>query len=113
MKLTGEAKTQHSLSAGVYIFKGEVNSRDYWVHENGKRAMWYSPSRRWVIGRINDVGTTLAYMRTNETTNALCPFSNVYDYWGNDQWNNGIENIKVLCAGKCLIYVTFPPSYCS
>ena len=81
-----------------------MNGQTSWISDS--QAIWYIPKwKQWVIGSLDDIGTTSRGIRGHEFQESGLPYNNYYmwDYWDYEYGNwipDFVRDIKVMCTGK-------------
>ena len=101
IQLTGEAKTCQYDKDGIYILQStDVNGKEHWLAENGKRAIWYlaegqSKSARWMIGQKRDLGKNVGGIASDDDTAKPSEAIN-WEYYSNDEWMKSDSKDSVI-----------------
>ena len=79
-----------STRQGIYQRAGKVNGKTSWISSSNNNALWYNPpSEDWLIGSLDDLGTSYGGIASNgDQGRSSCPYSvpnDAWEYW-NDAW---------------------------
>ena len=66
--------TEQGTSAGVYVLKGKINEKSYWVRTDDSRAIWYEDSS-WCVGTMANLGTDTCCMYTRTSVVTEYPYN--------------------------------------
>ena len=78
-----------SSKQGIYQRAGQVNGKTSWISSSNNNALWYNPpSEDWLIGSLDDLGSSTGGIATNGNQGiSSCPYNVPNDAW--EYWNNG------------------------
>ena len=91
VQVRGRAEFYQSSRAGIYTLQStDINGKEHWLAENGKRAIWYlaegqSKSARWMIGQKRDLGKNVGGIASDDDTATPSEAIN-WEYYSNDEW---------------------------
>ena len=76
------ALLHQSEKSGIYQRAGKVNGKTSWI-SSSNYALWYNPaSHAWMIGSVDDVGTTFGGISsTGAQGRSSCPYNVPNDAW--------------------------------
>ena len=88
---------------GVYTRSdGLVNSRDYWISENGDYGIWYFSNdglNGWILGDIADLGDPVGYVTALSKSKCLEDINVPWHYYNTsvEDWVDGSDFISLTC----------------
>ena len=100
--LNGSVKDLQWTTPGTYHLNGTINHRDYWVSDDGTRALWYLPtSKDWLFGSVENLGSGTGAIYSNNDLASLCPYDerHTYKYWNGSIWID-TEDVHQSCVTK-------------
>ena len=84
-----DVKIKQPSSVGIYVLKGKINEKYYWVQTDDSQAIWYwKETSSWKVGRMENLGTAKCGMNTNISIVTEYP----YDY--RNLWRYAKEGTK-------------------
>ena len=83
ISLKNDALLHHSSEQGIYQRAGKVNGKTSWISTNNNNALWYDPAGEdWLIGSVDDLGTSLGGISSNGAQGrSSCPYNVPNDAW--------------------------------
>ena len=73
----------HSSRQGIYQRAGKVNGKTSWISSSNNNALWYNAaSEDWIIGSLDDLGTSTGGVASNGNQGkSSCPYNVPNDAW--------------------------------
>ena len=72
-----------------------VNGKSYWVQDSGEYAIWCDPSGDWDIGKIDNAGTDVCSIYTEDAV-SVPQKASVWKYFDFDgKWKSGQGLVSV------------------
>ena len=82
ISLKNNALAQSSRQ-GIYQRAGKVNGKTSWISSSNSNALWYNPpSEDWLIGALDDLGSSTGGITSNGNQGiSSCPYNVPNDAW--------------------------------
>ena len=103
--LKNEAFEEQGSRQGMYQVSDFVNEKPSWISIKSGHAIWYVQEyNEWVIGDLEDLGTTIRALTTIDDQGYLFPFNVTSDKWyylNGQLWKPGaVDDIAIKCTGN-------------
>ena len=107
VSLANEAQRLQSGRAGTYIYKGNINGRNYWVKTNNNEALWYNPKfKAWMTGLLRELGGDMSngIYASVKDVESRCPTDDTvrWNYHDEKSWKE-TNDIKFECQGTIFV----------
>ena len=83
ISLKNNALAAQSSRQGIYQRAEKVNGKTSWILSSNSNALWYNPpSEDWIIGSLDDLGTSTGGVASNGNLGiSSCPYNVSEDAW--------------------------------
>ena len=90
-------KEKHEARAGRFEISSYVNDKP--SYKKGDKAIWYDGVNAWMIGAIDNLGSTTGSLYAIDDFGGLTDTKNVWNFVDNGEWNTTKTNdITIECT---------------
>ena len=92
--MNNDIKEEQGSRAGRYERSSDVNGKP--SYRNDDNAIWHYGENKWMIGSIDNLGSTTGGIYAVDNLGGLTDEKNEWKYWDNG-WKTGKNDITVEC----------------
>ena len=105
IKLENEVQKRHGSKAGEYEKASNVNGKPSYKKDN--HAIWYNGKNAWMIGSIENLGTSIGSIYANNNFGGLTDEENEWKYQFNGWKIAGTNDVIAECSGNSQLLPNF------
>ena len=88
---------------GIFSKSEHFNGKPSWkssLYSSLYQAIWYNDLDQWIIGSIDDIGSTKGVLYAESETEEPTANSNEWNYWDGSNWiPSSSKDVSVRCIG--------------